>query len=350
MRIRQEKTIDSCRFCFMCRHVCSLARATHEEAVTPRSQGLVMSLINRGAAEFDPDVIKNIYDCTQCKWCKEWCEAGWDFSACIIAARQTLLAENRVPEAIQEKLEAFRNIKPTAKKTDCLVLDELSWVNEAESQTEQVVAILKKAGTDAAATTAPSSALPLYLLGDKEAATDHFNDLVRLIEEAGCRTVVTVSPGDDYVLKELPELLGVSGLPESIEVVSMAEHFKQELEEGRLQLKQLSEKITYHDDDFSARYTHETDALPSVLKHIPGATVIEPVWRGHHAHSTGGASFGTSDPEVIETLAEMRIKELKATGADRVITMTADDAQLLKKAAAGSIEVQTLSDCLASLL
>jgi Fe-S oxidoreductase len=350
MRISQEETIDSCRFCFMCRHVCSLARATHEEAVTPRSQGLVMSLINRGAAEFDPDVIQNIYDCTQCRWCKEWCEAGWDFSACIIAARQTLLAENRVPEAIKEKLEAFRNVKPTAKKTNCLVLAELGWVNGAVSQTDQVVAILEKAGSDAAATTAPSSALPLYLLGDKEAATEHFNDLVRLVNETGCQTVVTVSPGDDYVLKEFPELLGVPGLPDSVAVVSMTERFKQELEEGGLELKQLSEKITWHDDDISARYTHKTDALPSVLKRIPGATVVETVWRGHHAHSTGGASFGTSDPDVIETLAEMRIKELKATGADRVITMTADDAQLLKKAAAGSIAVQTLSDCLASLL
>ena len=349
MRIRQEKTIDRCRFCFMCRHVCSVARVTHEESVTPRSQGLVMSLINRDAAKPEPDVIKNIYDCTQCRWCAEWCEGGWDFSACIVAAREALREENLVPAAVLEQIERLvRQPKPEAPQTATLVLAEPSWVDGAAAQTGQAEAILRHAGLACAATTAPSAVFALYALGARAEAASSLAQLIAAIKGSGCQTVVALSPAAAYALRELPAILDVTSLPESVAVVSWPDQIQKLIQDKLLAPKPAEATFAWHDDDFSARYTHETAALPAILKAIPEATVAEPTWKGNHAHSSGGASCGCSDPAIIAKLASQRLSELQATGAGRIITATADDAALLARSAQADVSVETLTELVAS--
>jgi Fe-S oxidoreductase len=359
MRIRQEETIDRCRFCFMCRHVCSLARATHEESVTPRSQGLVLSLINRDAATADPDVIKNIYNCTQCRWCKEWCEGGWDFSVCAIAAREALLENGLAPENVSQLIDQLtgqampavtRADTSTQTGVDILLLAEPVWAEGAIAQTEQAAALLQKAGLSVAVTGTASPALRLYLLGAREAAASKLRELIGMIRQSGCQTVVALSPGDVFLLRELPELLKTPPLPDSIRVRPMAGLLAELIADGRLTLRPDIRSFTWHDDDFSARYTHETEALPAILRAIPDAAVAEPVWRGNHARSSGGASAGCSDPVIIARLADMRLQELTATGADCIVTMTADDCTLLGKAGSSKPQILTLVDLAASLL
>jgi len=349
MRIRQEKTIDRCRFCFMCRHVCSVARVTHEEGVTPRSQGLVMSLINRDAATPEPDVIKNIYDCTQCRWCREWCEGGWDFSACIVAAREALREENLVPAAVRDRIDRLAGQpRPEAQQTETLILAEPTWVDGAAAQTGQAEAILSRAGIACAATTAPSPVFALYALGARAEATASLSHLISAIRDSGCRTVVALSPADVFALRELPAILDVTALPESMTVISWADQVQTLIQSKRLAPKPVAAAFTWHDDDFSARYTHETAALPAILKLIPEATVADPTWKGNHAHSSGGASCGCSDPAIIAKLASQRLSELQATGAGRIITATADDAALLARSAQADVSVETLTELVAS--
>ncbi|MDW7656310.1 MAG: hypothetical protein SCM11_03955 [Bacillota bacterium] len=363
MRIRQEETIDRCRFCFMCRHVCSLARATHEEGVTPRSQGLVLSLINRDAASADPDVIRNIYNCTQCRWCKEWCEGGWDFSVCTIAAREALLENDQAPADIRQLIDHLAGQpKPAATRsetcadtsaktsTDILLLAEPVWADDAVAQTQQAADLLQKAGLSFAVTGAASPALRLYLLGACAAAARQLKELIEVIRQSGCQTVVALSPGDVFLLRELPELLETTPLPESVKVRTMADLLADLIENGQLVLKPDSRNFTWHDDDFSARYTHETDALPALLRAIPGAGVTAPTWRGNHARSSGGASAGCVEPTIIARLADLRLQELAATGADCIVTMTADDSALLGKAGDGKLQVLTLVALVTSLI
>lgn len=363
MRIRQEETIDRCRFCFMCRHVCSLARATHEESVTPRSQGLVLSLINRGAVTADPDVIKNIYNCTQCRWCKEWCEGGWDFSICSIAAREALLDNGQTPADIRQLIDqlagqtmpaviwsATGTDTNTKTVADILLLAEPVWADDAVAQTEQAAALLQKAGLSCAVTGAASPALQLYLLGARAAAAGQLKALIEMIRQSGCQTVVALSPGDVFLLRELPALLETPPLPDAVKVRTMADLLAELIAAGKLSLKPDSRTYTWHDDDFSARYTHETETLPTLLQAFPGAGVKAPTWRGNHARSSGGASSGCVEPAVIDQLAELRYKELAATGADCIVTMTADDSALLGQASDGKLQVRTLVDLVASLI
>jgi|LFRM01.1.fsa_nt_gb Fe-S oxidoreductase len=351
MKISQENTIDRCRFCFMCRHVCSAARATHIESITPRSQGLVMSLINRGAAVAGPDVVANVYNCTQCRWCREWCEGGWDFSACIIAAREVFLHESLATETVLKRLKQLdQQTIQAAGSTDMLLLAEPTWVAEAVAQTESAVRLLRQAGFTVQATNVPSPVLALYLLGDRSAAARHLQQLIEKVRSCGCGTVAVVAPGDAYVLRELPALLGTDALPEPIRIRTLADLMLEAFMNKKLQPQMDETTWTYHDDDFSARYIHETEALPSLLGAIPGLTVAAPVWRGRLARSSGGASMGCTEMEIVAELADLRVRELLQTRARHIVTMTADDAALLTGAAPADVTVRTLTGLLESAL
>jgi Fe-S oxidoreductase len=351
MRINQEQTIDRCRFCFMCRHVCSAARSTHQESITPRSQGLVLSLINRDAAAAGPDVIANLYDCTQCRWCKEWCEGGWDFSVCVIAARQALLDAGLVPPAVQDRLERLRaqQVKPVAG-ADILILAEPTWAEAAPAQTAQAVKLLRQAGLSVRSTDDPSPALALYLLGDQTSAARHLEQLITVIRDSACRTVCVLSPGDAFLLQELPAILQTRALPAELRVCTLADLLLDSLAAGTLKARAQAETWTWQDDDFSARYTHQTEALPALLRALPGVAVAAPAWHGRLARSCGGASMGCGEPGLIAQLAALRMQELRETGASGIVTMTADDAALLSAAGGGAIAVLTLADYLAGIM
>ena len=97
-----KKDIDACRFCFMCRHVCSVARVTYEEEMTPRVRALLLSMVLRKATDYTEEISEKIYQCALCKYCKEWCEGGWDLPSAIIAARFDLVEKGLVPEKVKE--------------------------------------------------------------------------------------------------------------------------------------------------------------------------------------------------------------------------------------------------------
>ena len=58
---KAKKIIDSCRFCWMCRHICPIGNATGQERNTARARALGASLVVRGATDIK-EIKDNIYD------------------------------------------------------------------------------------------------------------------------------------------------------------------------------------------------------------------------------------------------------------------------------------------------
>ena len=59
---KAKEHIDSCRFCWMCHHVCPIGNATGLERNTARARALGLSLVARDAIEYSEDIINNVYD------------------------------------------------------------------------------------------------------------------------------------------------------------------------------------------------------------------------------------------------------------------------------------------------
>ena len=74
---KAKEHIDSCRFCWMCHHVCPVGNATGLERNTARARALGLSLVARGAVEYSEDIINNVYECTLCGGFFKDCGKRW---------------------------------------------------------------------------------------------------------------------------------------------------------------------------------------------------------------------------------------------------------------------------------
>ena len=72
-----KQHVDSCRFCWMCHHICPIGNATGQERNTARARALGISLVNRGAMDLS-EIVDNVYECATCGACVHDCTTGWD--------------------------------------------------------------------------------------------------------------------------------------------------------------------------------------------------------------------------------------------------------------------------------
>ena len=70
---KAREHIESCRFCWMCHHVCPIGIATGLERNTARARALGLSLVAREAVEYSADIIDNVYECSLCGGCMTDC-------------------------------------------------------------------------------------------------------------------------------------------------------------------------------------------------------------------------------------------------------------------------------------
>ena len=97
---KAKQHVDSCRFCWMCHHICPIGNATGHERSTPRARALGISLVNRGAIELC-EIRDNIYECAGCGACVHDCTTGWD--------PVMFTGEVRLQAALEDALPAYIN-------------------------------------------------------------------------------------------------------------------------------------------------------------------------------------------------------------------------------------------------
>lgn len=93
-----KKNIDSCRFCWMCRHICPIGNVTGQERNTARARALSLSMVARGSADFSEDIIDNVYQCALCRACTNDCATGYDPVVYTKEARLMAALEGKMPE------------------------------------------------------------------------------------------------------------------------------------------------------------------------------------------------------------------------------------------------------------
>lgn len=97
---KSRQNIDSCRFCWMCRHICPIGNATGQERNTTRARAMILSMVNRGSVELTPDIMDNIYECACCSACTCDCVAGRDPVEFVREVRRQAAFEQKTPAYI----------------------------------------------------------------------------------------------------------------------------------------------------------------------------------------------------------------------------------------------------------
>ena len=66
-------TIENCRYCLMCRHICPVGHVTAKETFTPHGWGLLIASVERGLLSWNEDTVSALYNCSDCGTCRAHC-------------------------------------------------------------------------------------------------------------------------------------------------------------------------------------------------------------------------------------------------------------------------------------
>jgi Fe-S oxidoreductase len=363
-------TIEACRFCFMCRHVCTLGVVSGKESDTPRGRGLILFQTLKGHVAYSPDLVDTVYRCCLCGYCQTWCQAKCTPPAAVLAARADIVAQGLAPAAVQEikaRLLATGNPfgRPAEERFQALESEGLfrpraevlyyvgcDTAYERPEIARAMIHLLRAAKADF--TLLPqerSTGKPLYLLGYRDEARAMAEQLTAQIRATGCRRLVTTCPSAlDAFLTDYPALrVALDG----VEVLHAAQYLDRLAEEGRLPLqRKTSASMTLLDAGYLGRGHKILDQPRRLLGRMSDSPLREMGWTRELAYSCGeaGGVLRLLHPELSQQLAARVWAEAQTTGADVLVTTCPVTKTALGEARASQMAVRDLVEVAAEAL
>ena len=106
-----------------------------------------------------------------------------------------------------------------------------------------------------------------------------------------------------------------------IEIFHSTQFIKKLIDEGKITFKEKKIKVTYHDPCDLGRASGVYEAPREILRAIPGVELVEMENNREQCKCCGGGgNLEMVDPELSAALAQEKINQIQATGADTVIT------------------------------
>ena len=369
----QFETIDACRFCFMCRHVCSTGLATGWESDTPRGRMLLLFKVLRGYAEYNDDLVQTIYRCCLCGVCQSWCKGDYTPPEAILQARNDIVELGKEPDHVRQ---IKQNILQTGNPFGLPAEDRFKALEHqgrsgGEPTPEQTAEVLYYVGCDTAyhrpeianaflrllsqsgvgfalLEGETSSGKPLTVLGYRSEAKRMAETLAARIKATGCRLLVTTCPSSFDALKNDYPALGVD--LEGIEILHAVEYLDRLVSQGKLAPQNtLDRTITVLDSDRLGRFNGLYDEPRHLLQTIPGAKLKEMSWTRDLAHSCGetGGVQRLLYPDLNRTLAERVLAEANNTGAQVLATSCPVTKQTLMEVGDKHLEIRDVVELVA---
>lgn len=220
-----KQHVDSCRFCWMCHHICPIGNATGHERSTARARALGISLVNRGAIELE-EIMDNIYECATCGACVHDCTTGWDPVMFTKETRLLAAMEGKLPSYIEQLVdnclengnaygkteickELAEAIVTHSEKTDVLLYLGVDARYMACDQAVKAIQVLEKAGVEfTVLVKEPASGAQLdFLIGASNETKQQMTEAANIMDEF--KTVVIYDPADAKAIKQTAKEYGV---------------------------------------------------------------------------------------------------------------------------------------------
>lgn len=333
LRANEQKIVDACRFCWMCRHVCPVGNATGQERNNARARALSLSLLSRGQS-LTRDQVENIYECALCGACTGDCATGFDPTRFVKAARAEAAAEGLTPGPVVRILERMkRSGNPYGAVALAPVLEEeisslpskapilLYLGSSARYQTPEAavtaIRLLKKAKVDfTVMRDEPDSGLyKVNLLGPVAEAREDLVRAAELINSTGAETLVAYSPSSAKAfLRDYPEL----NVPLFPQIRTFTSYLNTLIQKGALVPTKGEISVTYHDPCALSRDLEEVDCAREIL----GACGLlsEMFLHGKDTSCCGSGLMDLYAPQITEQTSTARWSDAQRTGAQVLVT------------------------------
>ncbi|MDD5603444.1 MAG: (Fe-S)-binding protein [Eubacteriales bacterium] len=342
MMIEKEKqTIDSCRFCWMCRHVCPIGNVTGRERNNARARALTLSVVLRGAAELSEDIVANVYECAMCGACVKECVTGWDPLNFTRAVKADAAVAGVTPPYITRLIENnLETGNPYGIKNIC---DELA---EKLPEMEKMSGTLLFLGTDArfkcagkalkAAELINKSGEPFAVLKDEPDSGYMMDFLLGKIDETSSimkkaaevlnryETVICYDPADAKIFMREYKEWGIDIRPV---IKTFTAYIAGLVRTGALKPVRQKRAFVFQDPAHLSRDLEETEEARFILNAC-GET-YEMLLNGKDTMWAGNLIMKEYMPDVIKRTALERWKNAMSTGADVLVTASPSEYQVL---------------------
>ena len=364
------ETIDACRFCFMCRHVCTVGVVSGRESDTPRGKSLILFKTLKGQIDYHPDTIETLYRCCLCGVCEAWCKAQCRPTAAVLAARADIVAQGKAPEPVQQIREHLlqtgnlfglppeERFKALGVKDPFRSQAEVVYYVGCETAYGQpriaraFLDLLQGAGVDfSLLANERSTGKPLTLLGYRDEARSMAAELAAEIQAAHPKVLVTTCPSAFDAFKTDFSDYGLD--LDGIEVLHAAQYIDRLMEQGRIvPQKPTTTVATFLDSTYLGRTHSIYDEPRRILERFPGLTLREMAWSRELAHACGepGGVFHSLHPELSRSMATRVLEEAAKTGADTLVTSCPATMTLLQKSNHTNLAVRDLVEVVADLV
>lgn len=351
---KSKEHIDSCRFCWMCHHVCPIGNATGLERNTARARALGLSLVMRGAIDYSDDIINNVYECSLCGGCMTDCVTGWDPVMFTKEARLGAALDGKLPEYVMTMLNNINekgNIYGADKNKDIPEIDgggTLFFIGEdarAKDCAKTAAELLKKAGVDfTILKDEPISGYSMdFLIGAAAETKAVMENCAKTLNNY--KKVICYDPADAKVmLREYKEW----GIDLKAQVVTFTAFLAELLRSGKLNVKKTELEFTPQDSPLLARDLEETEPLREILSAC--GTVHEMLLNREHTQLAGNLIMNEYMPKVMEQVAEKRWINAGGVNAKILVTVSPAEYVLLSKTKPENIELMKVEEVVTKCL
>lgn len=355
MSEKGKQHVDSCRFCWMCHHICPVGNATGHERSTPRARALGISMVNRGAIDLS-EIMDNVYECAGCGACVDVCVTGWDP---VMFAKETRLQaalEGKLPEyinalvdncldkgnayaatALCDKLTAA--IEKHSAKTDTLLFLGVDARYKVCKQAVKAIEVLEKAGVEfTVLADEPASGAQLdYLIGAADETKQQMSAAAAVLN--GFKTVVMYDPQDATAIKRTYKEYGIDVTASAVTYTSFVAGL---LKDGKLEAKRSDKDVVFQDPFQLARDLEETDEAREIV--MSYAVLGEMLLNRNETVWAGNLLMAEYMPEVIKKVAARRIFNATSINAKTIVTASVSEYAALKSVEQSDVEILSLED------
>ena len=354
MSEKSKKHVDSCRFCWMCHHICPIGNATGQERNTARARALGISLVNREAIDLS-EIVDNVYECATCGACVHVCVTGWDPVMFTKETRLQAALDGKLPPYIAVLVEncltcgnAYGKTEVCAElaaaaaahsaKTDTLLYLGADAVYMVPEQAVKAIRVLEKAGVEfTVLTQEPASGAQLdFLIGAANETKEQMTACAAAFNEF--KTVVVYDPADAKAVKQT---YGEYGVETGAKVVTYTGFVAALVRESKLELNRGEKTVVFQDPYQLSRDLGETEEAREIIMNcaVLGEMLLnrdETVWAGN-------ILMAQYMPDVMKKVAARRIFNAKTIGVNTIVTASVSEYASLK-AVAEDVEILSLED------
>ena len=354
MNEKCKQHVDSCRFCWMCHHICPIGNATGQERNTARARALGISLVNREAIDLS-EIMDNIFECCTCGACVHDCVTGWDPVMFTKETRLQAALEGKLPEYIMPLVancietgnaygkteicdELKKAIAAHSDKKDTLLLLGVDAKFMVCQQAKKAINVLEKANVEfSVLENEPASGAQLdFLIGAANETKEQMSALAKVLDEY--KTVVVYDPNDAKAIKQLYKEYGIET---KANVVTYTSFVAGLLKDGKLEAKGSDKAVVFQDPYQLSRDLEETEEAREIITSyaVLGEMLLnraETVWAGN-------ILMAQYMPEIVKKVAERRIFNAKSIGADTIVTACVSEYASLKNVAT-DVEILSIED------